>query len=62
MTIGDFDIKSQAVSSVRVQLPQVAMLRIGPNLTLAVEQDVTPKFDLALPIILLPLMVGTRHG
>ena len=43
LVVSRFVIKSQAVTSVWVQLPAVAMVWACLNLTLAVEQDIRPK-------------------
>ena len=37
-----FGVKQKAVTSVWVRPPQVALLRPGPNITLAVEFDIKP--------------------
>ena len=38
-------MKSQAVTSVWVRLPEVAIPRTCPNMTVAVERDVKHQFD-----------------
>ena len=42
LVVSKFGIWSQVVTFVWVQLPQVAMLKTCPNMTLAVEQNIKP--------------------
>ena len=46
VVVSKFGIKSQAVTSMWAQHPEMTMLRACPNITLAAEWDVNPNFYL----------------